>query len=215
MSNIEHVSTQVQPRMPARPRWNLKSSFYTALGIVAVVTPLVLLTVRKSIWTELEVLTGIVSAIMFAYLTVILFLGVRFDRNERFTIAWPKGKPTDFALAPGDFCGWFTQLGAEAGILGVIVGMLLDIVATFVIVFAVSFLLWIGFNGILAVILAVCLPLFFFYRRVLRSIVTKGRRCRGNIRASLFQSFKSTLGYAVWFYGIFLLAQYVEHVRPN
>jgi hypothetical protein len=215
MDGNQPVLAKASARRPIRPRWSLKSSFYTAIGIVLLVTPLVLLTVRDSVWTEVEVLTGAVFTIMFVYLTVVLFLGVRFDKTESFAIQWPKGRPTDVVLEPGGFCGWFTQLGAEAGILGALVGVVLDILATFVLAFAVSFVIWIGFNGILAAILAVCIPLFFFYRRALRSIVTKGRRCRGNIRASLFQSFKSTLGYAVWFYGIFLLAQYVERVRLN
>jgi Trk-type K+ transport system membrane component len=77
----------------------------------------------------------------------------------------------------------------------------------------ISLLLWIGLNGIGAVILAVCIPLYFFYRRVLRAIVIRGRRCRGNIRASILQALKATLGYAVWFYGIFTLAHYLEHIR--
>ena len=42
-----------------RPRWSLKSSFYTVLGILILATPLVLLTVKKSIWVELEMITGI------------------------------------------------------------------------------------------------------------------------------------------------------------
>jgi hypothetical protein len=200
-----------------RPRWSLISSFYTALGILVLITPLVLLTVKKSIWTELEILTGIISAMMFIYLSVILFLGVRFNKNERICIEWPKGEPfslTDTgSFIPGDTGGFFTELGSEAGIPGIIIGFILDMVATVVIVFLISLLLWIGMNGLEAVILAVCIPLYFFYRRALRAIVANGRSCRGNIGASLLQAFKSTLGYALWFYGIFIMAHYVEHIR--
>jgi len=200
-----------------RPRWSLKSSFYTALGILILVTPLVLLTVKKSIWTELEILTGIISAIMFVYLSVILYFGVHFDKHERIIVDWPKASPIDISDAgsfiTGDFGGFFTDLGSEAGIPGIIIGFILDIFATFIIVCLISLLLWIGLNGIEAVILAVCIPLYFFYRRALRAIVIRGRRCRGNIRASLLRAFKSTLGYAVWFYGIFMLAHYVEQLR--
>jgi cellobiose-specific phosphotransferase system component IIC len=199
-----------------RPRWSLKSSFYTALVILILVTPLVLLTVQKSIWTELEMITGIISAMMFIYLAVILYQGVRFDKNERIIIDWPKESPIRLSDAgsyvTGDFGGFFTELGSEAGIPGLIIGFILDIFATFIIVFLISLLLWIGLNGIEAV-LAVSIPLYFFYRRALRAIVIRGRRCRGNIVASLLQALKSTLGYAVWFYGIFMLAHYVEHIR--
>ena len=200
-----------------RPRWSLKSSYYTALGILLLVTPVVLLTIKKSIWTELEILTGIISAMMFIYLAVIFYLGVHFDKHERISIEWPKGEPISLSEAssyiPFDFNGFFTELGSEAGIAGLIIGFILDLVATVVIVFVISLLLWIGLNGIEVVILAVCIPLYFFYRRVLRAIVIRGRRCRGNIGASLLQALKSTLGYAVWFYAIFTLAHYLEHIR--
>ena len=200
-----------------RPRWSLKSSFYTAFGILILVTPLVLLTVKKSIWTELELITGIISAMMFIYLAVILYQGVHFDKHERIIVDWPKESPISLSDAgsyvTGDFGGFFTDLGSELGIPGIIIGFILDIFATFIIVFLISLLLWIGLNGIEAVILAVCIPLYFFYRRALRAIVIRGRRCRGNIGASLLQAFRSTLGYAVWFYGIFMLAHYVEHIR--
>ena len=156
---------------------------------------------------------------MFLYLTIILFLGVRFDKNERFVIEWPKGDPTSIfdaaSFAPGDTGGFFTEIGSEAGLLGIVIGFILDIIATIVIVFVISILLWIGLNGILAVSLAVCVPLFFFYRRALRSVVTKGRRCQGNIKASLLHALKSTLGYTIWFYGIFMIAHHIEQMRPR
>ena len=200
-----------------RPRWSLKSSFYTVLGILILVTPLVLLTVKKSIWTELEIVTGIISAIMFAYLSVILYFGVHFNKHERIIVDWPKASPIDISDAgsyiTGDFGGgFFTDLGSELGIPGIVIGFILDIFATFIIVCLISLLLWIGLNGIEAMILAVCIPLYFFYRRALRAIVIRGRRCRGNIGVSLLRAFKSTLGYAVWFYGIFTLAHYVEQI---
>ena len=59
-----------------RPRWSVKSSFLAAIGTLAVVTPLVLLIVHKSIWTELEAVTAAVSVLMFA------FLGPRIEIGE-------------------------------------------------------------------------------------------------------------------------------------
>jgi hypothetical protein len=203
----------------ARPRWSLKSSFYTAVGIVALVTPLVLLTIGKSIWTELEILTLVISALMFIYLTAVLYLGVRFNKNERFAIEWPKGDPADIFDAslyfPGDTGGFFTGLGAEAGILGAIIGFILDVVATLILAYAISLLLWIGFNGVAVLVPAVGLPLFFFYRRALRAIVLKGRRCQGKPGRSMLHALKSTLGYAVWFYGIFMLAHHIQRFRMD
>ena len=98
-----------------RPRWSAKSSFLAAVGILGVVTPLVLLVVHKSIWTDLEVITAAVAGIMFAFLTAVLHAGVRFDKSERFSIAWPKTNSLDvmdaMSFMPGG-CS-MTILGAS------------------------------------------------------------------------------------------------------
>ena len=201
-------------QISARPRWSLKSSFITALGIIAIITPLILLTVKKSIWTELEIVTGIISVIIFCYLSMVLYLGVRFDKKERFVIEWPQGNLNSLmdatSLIPDDISGVFTDMGSEAGIPGMIIGFILDVIVSIVLVFLISLLFWLGFNGILAVIIAVCLPLFYFYRRVLRSIILRGRNCRANPRLSMIHSIKYTLGYSLWFYGVFCGARLIQ-----
>lgn len=197
-----------------RPRWSLKASFLTALGILCVTTLLVLLAVKKSIWAELEIVTVAISCMMFAYLTTVLHLGVRFDKNERFVIDWPKGRPFDLmdvsVQGAPDTGGLFTELGAESGIAGLLLGLLVDIVASLVLIIVIPVILWLGMNAILAVPIVVGLPLFYFYRRALRGIVLRGRRCRGSIGLSLFHAFTSTIGYTFWFYGIFFLAHRVD-----
>ncbi len=84
-------------------------------------------------------ITGIISAMMFVYLSVILYQGVHFDKNERIIIDWPKESPISLSdagsYATGDFGGFFTDLGSEAGIPGIIIGFILDIFATVIIVF--------------------------------------------------------------------------------
>ena len=198
----------------ARPRWGLKSSFITAIGIVAIITPLILLTVKKSIWTELEIVTGIISVIIFCYLSVVLYLGVRFDKKERFVIEWPQGNMNSLvdatSIITDGIPGIFTDMGSDAGIAGIVIGIILDVVVSIVLAFLISLLFWLGFNGILAVIIAVCLPLFYFYRRVLRSIILRGRNCRGNPKLSMILSIKYTLGYSLWFYGVFCGASLIQ-----
>ena len=195
----------------------MQSSFFAMIGILAVMAPLIFITVRKSIWTELEIITGGVSAIMFAFLTVVLFLGVRFNKAERLTIAWPKTAPRDvfdaMSAFPDGTGGLFTEMGSEAGPLGFVVGLLLDIVATIIMLFLISVILWIGINALYAIVLAVSIPLFYFYRRSIRMIVLKGRTCRHSWNRSAIHAFRSSVLYTAWFYAILVLAHHIERVR--
>jgi hypothetical protein len=70
---------------------------------------------------------------MFAFLTVVLHHGVRFDKNERFSIACPGISPLE--LLNSSFTpdiDSFIDCGAEAGPLGIILGILLSVVGSVV-----------------------------------------------------------------------------------
>jgi len=185
------------------------------VALLIAVTVIVILTVRKSIWTELEIVTAGVALLMFTFLTVVLFLGVRFDKNERFSVAWPQISPMDIFDASSftPDIGSFSEWGAEEGLIGFLIGLLLDFVGSVVLVFLISIALWLGINAFWAIVLAVSLPLFYFYRRSLRTIVVKGRACRGNWSLSVGHALFSTIAYTVWFYVIFVLAHHVEMMR--
>ena len=114
--------------MPPRPQWSLKTSFLTALLLLAVITPLVFLVVHRTLWLELEAVTAVVAVLMFFYLALVLHLGVRFDRNERFTVAWFSGSPgtlLDVTSLTPDF--GFVTLGSDLGPLGCLVGLIVDV----------------------------------------------------------------------------------------
>jgi len=201
-----------------RPRWSLKSSFLTGAGILAVVSVVVLAMLRKSIWEELEIITLIMALVMLIYFTTVLYLGVRFNKHERFSVDWPKGSPQDLldasCYAPDSF-GFFTGAGAEAGFLGIIIGFILDVLVTLVLAYVIACLLWLGINFFIAVIFPISLPLFYFYKRALRGMITKGRTCRGNLARSLLYAFRSAIGYSIWFYTIFLLAHYIQRFNQG
>jgi hypothetical protein len=202
-----------------RPKWSPKSSFLMGVGISIIVTITVLFTLKRSIWTELEIITVVLAFFMFAFLMTALYLGVRFDKRERFSIDWPKGSPSDLIDAsgyvPGDTSGFFTEAGAEAGILGIIFGFILDILVTIILIYLVAFIIWLGLNVFLAAILSVSLPLFYFYRRTLREIVARGKYCRGHVIKSAMLALKSALGYSIWFYTIFFMAHQIEQMHGN
>lgn len=208
-------------RQHRRPRWSVKSSFLTAVALLVAVTIIVFLTVHKSVWTELEVVTTGVALLMFVYASVVLYLGVRFDKNERFVIARPQFTPAmafdaSTVLADAtDATGAFLTWGMEAGPLGCILGILLNVIGSLVLAILISFLLWLGVNALWAASLAVFLPLFYFYRRFLRLVVIKGRSCHRHWGRSVGQASWTTLQYAVWFYLIFVLAHHLGRIIPR
>lgn len=93
-------------------------------------------------------------------------------------------------LGPVDTYGAFATAGAEAGPLGCIAGLLLDLVVSFSLVIAIAFLLWLGMNVITTGVLILFLPVYILFRRSLRAAIVKGRTCHGQVMKSL--------GYAAW-----------------
>jgi len=200
-----------------RPRWSVRTSFLTGVGLVAAITPVVLLVAHKSIWQELEIVTLTLSLLMFAYLWIVLYLGVRFDKAEGFSINWPRKHPRDLLdvldFTPMDSGGFFTEAGTEAGLPGMVIGFLLDILVSLVLALIISALIWLGLNAAIAVVFAVFLPLFYFYRRSLRYVVARGRKCRRKWGKSALYAGGATIMYSVWFYLIFIAAQHVSRLR--
>ncbi len=197
-----------------RPRWSLVSSFLGAMGILAIVTPLVLILVRKSVWEELELLICILSFFVFAFLFMILFYGVRFEKNEKFGFNWLKSNPFDFmGYGPGiDTGGGIGGSLSDAGPFGCLAGLLLDFVVSILLTFLLGVLLWIGLNLIEALITAVSIPLFLVFRRSLRYVVVQGRSCRGSFKKSLLHAAIFTAMGSIWFYSILYAAHLLSRM---
>jgi len=199
------------------PKWSIATSFWFSTTVTVIVTLLITLTVHKSLWVELEIVTGVLAALMFGYFTVILHQGVRFTDTKRAIVDWPAGGMKNlrdtFVWAPD--AGPFTQAGLESGLVGIIVGFLLDIVIMIVFAFLVNLLLWLGLSAIVAIVLF----LFWVHTRWLRYLVTNGRRCRGNWAKSLLHGATTTLRFSVWFYlwfyAAFFIAQKVTELTTH
>lgn len=188
----------------------MASSFWFCAAATAVIVPIVVFAVHKSVWVELEIVTAVLSGLLFVYFTVILHQGVRFTKDRKALIDWPVGRPTslaDYLLIPDT--GYFTAAGAEWGCLGILIGFLLDVAAVIVLVFLISVLLWLGISAIAAVILF----LYWVHTRWLRYLVTTGRHCRGNWAKSLAHGAVTSLRFTLWFYAAFFLAQRIDQWR--
>jgi hypothetical protein len=178
-----------------------------------VVAPVVAWVVHRSVWEELEVVTGVLAALMFAYFAVILHQGIRFTKERRALIDWPRGRPTEVmdALAWSPDVWFFTEAGAESGVIGLVVGVILDIVAMIILTFLAGLLLWLGANAIVAIVLF----LFWVHARWLRYLVTTGRHCRGRWARSLLHSGFTTVRFAMWFYLAFFIARKIGEMRTQ
>jgi hypothetical protein len=82
-----------------------------------------LLVLKKSVWLELHILAGLLVILMFGYLFLVLYYGVRFDRNEQYSVSWPVSKFETWWDATSQFNtgGTLREGGAEAGPLGIII----------------------------------------------------------------------------------------------
>jgi hypothetical protein len=183
-----------------RPQWNLITSFWAALAIIFLVSVIVFFFLEKTIWVELEIIIAVLSVFMFAFLFVVLYYGVFFDRNQTFAISWKGGQIKDWInWASGvDTRGTFSASGWEAGPLGFLIGLLLDLVVSMVLVFLVALFLWLGIGVVFTAIAAISVPLFFLFRRSIRFVVAKGRFCRGSIGRSVLIAFKATVTNTLW-----------------
>jgi hypothetical protein len=96
----------------ARPKWSLKTSFWSAVVVLAIVSLTIVVLFKKSIWIELEIVTGVLSLFMFAYFFFVLYHGVRFDRKENYTVLWRSRLSKWIDATSGmDTGGFFTQAG--------------------------------------------------------------------------------------------------------
>lgn len=106
--------------------------------------------------------------------------------------------------------GLFTEAGAEAGPLGCVVGLLLDLVVSIILVIVIAFLLWFGINIVTTGIVVLLLPLYLLFRRSLRVAIARGRTCRGNLSKSLKFAFLVTITNMVWLYLIIFTDHHIS-----
>jgi hypothetical protein len=200
-----------------RPKWSLITSFWAAIAIILLVSVIAFFFLKKTIWVELEIVLGIVSLCMFGFLFVVLYCGVAFDRNQTFAFSWKGGEIKDWIdWASGvDTGGTFTASGSEAGPLGFLIGLLLDLVVSVVLVFLVALILWLGIGAMFTAIAAISVPLFFLFRRSIRFVVAKGRFCRGLIGKSVLFAFKATVTNTLWLYAIVVAGHYIARLNGD
>ena len=163
---------------------------------------------KKSLWVELEIVVAFLCIFYLVYLYILIFKGIRFNKNETYSINWKPfdtDKPCLDMIGPVGSYGTFASAGAEAGPLGCLAGIVLDIVVSIFLVVIVAFLLWLGMNVITTGILILFLPLFILFRRSLRIALAKGRSCHGQVGRSFLYAALATSLNMTWLYGVIYL----------
>lgn len=197
-----------------RPKWSIKTNFWSIVTVAAGISLIVLFGLKKNLWIELEIIVGILSFFFFLYLSYILFHGIRFDTNEKYTITW---KAIDFStVAEGssylDTGGSFSSVGGEGGLLGLIIGFIIDILISIIISLIIAVLIWLGINLFLTSVLVLFLPIFYLFKRSLRFVVAKGRYCYKNFTKSGLYALQATFVGSIWLYCILILGHYLSRI---
>jgi hypothetical protein len=197
-----------------RPRWSFKTHFWGAATVVLLVSLTTLLVLKQSVWAELEILTGILSLFMFAYFFLLLYHGIRFDKNEQYLILW-WSQLTDWldATPSLDTGGTFAEGGAEAGPLGMIAGFLLDILVSIILTLLLAVVLWLSLNVFVTAVVLLGAPLFFLFRRSVRYVVAKGRACHKDSSRACWFALRATFVNTLWFYAILEGAHYIARLN--
>jgi len=196
-----------------RPKWSITTQFWAAVSIAVLSSVAVFLLSKKNIWNELEIIVSVLSIFTFIYFLVLFYHGVRFDRNEVYSITWKPFNFEGWADTVGygvDTGGIFTSAGAEAGPLGCLVGLLLDILVSILLIVLVAVLLWLGFNVLTTGIMIVMIPLYFLFRRSLRVAVVRARACHGDLKKSTIYALGATVVNMAWLYLIIFAGHHIS-----
>jgi hypothetical protein len=208
LATKEEMKTAAQIR---KPRWCIQTHFWAALCIVLLTSTIVIFVMKRALWVELEVVVGLVSVFHLIYMYLLVFKGVRVNKNESFSIDWKPFKLESSGIEHlwmVDTGGAFTTAFAEAGPIGCLAGIVLDIVVSIFLVVIIAFLLWLGMNVITSGILILSLPIYILFKHSLRVAIAKGRTCQGNASKSISYAVWSTILNMTWLYAVIYLGHF-------
>jgi hypothetical protein len=202
----------LEPKLSRRPRWSLKSSFGFALGTAAVVVPSTLIFLRTSLWIELEAVAALLTLPWFLFLWSVFYRGVRFDKKERFAIAWRPCPPTGAGIPDASL--YLSDVGCMTTGSGLFLDVIVSLLVTFSLAAALLFALWLGLSVLWVAFIVILTTAFAFWTRLLRYLAGRGRSCRGNLLLSMRTALLFSLAFSGWFYAVVYVAHVtVEHIQ--
>jgi hypothetical protein len=199
---------------------NAKSVFIVTLLVIFVTIIgvwLYGLRLERTVFENAVISTGILSGVLFLFMTVGLFRGIKLKddmgsvigrqnkkSNSRssgfdfpdFSDAGGKGSnsSSDFSDADGDGC--------EGIIGGILLWVLVTVVAG-ILIWLLATLLW-------PVILVIIAMLYWVFFRALRLVFKNSARCKGKLGVSILYGLGHTLLYTGWIYGVIVGIHYLK-----
>ena len=198
-------------RLPKRvryPVWSVKTITVLAILVIALTATSVFLIGKKPLFYKTELTLAIIAAVLFAFLTVGLYRGVRVKRWDLPGVdvkGVSAGEVMDYLPDAGNLADGIDPGDLGEGCLVSLVGLLLAIVVGIVLLL----LLWVFLNlGILLWVFLIAALSYVFYL-ALRQIFAKSRVCKGNLAASLGYALLYTVLYTGWLFALVWVAHRV------
>jgi hypothetical protein len=191
------------PKRVRYPVWSVKTITVLCILVIAITATSVFLIGKKPLFYETELTLAIIAAVLFVFLAVGLYRGVRVRRRDLpgvdikgvglddLTDHLPDANHVPEPLDVGDGC-----VGAIVGLLlGIVVGALLMV------------LLWLLLNlGIVLWVFLTAALAWLFYL-ALRQTFGKSRVCKGKLAPTLAYALMYTILYTGWLFALVWVAQ--------
>jgi hypothetical protein len=189
-----------------RERWNLKAGFWAMVAIVAFDFLLVCVILDRPLWQELEIASAFVGLFVWISLTLMLYFGVRMDRDcswtyfsnrSRWDTASEMARGIDIGLP--DF-----SLGDDP--ISLLLSLIFGLVAIVLLSVAIAGLLWLGLEMAYGALWMVFGALFVAFHWSLRWLIARHRRAERRWWPALWGGFKGGLLASSGFFATALLA---------
>ena len=185
-----------------KPKLILKGKviFITAILTTALTTLIIHITgleVNRPLGSNLFLSLGIISIVLFLFLTITLFKGTKLIND------YPKFKSYEIGtiMQSPELPDIGLDVGEGPG--GIILSIILWVAMAVLLVLLVIFFEAIVWMSVFVLFAAI----YWVFIRALRLVYYKGRKAQGDFKASIFIALIYTLLYSGWLYGIALIAK--------
>lgn len=176
-----------------RERWSLKAGFWAMMTIVLFDVALVCLVLDRPLWQELEIASAIIGMFVWASLTLMLYFGVRTDRDHSWTyLSNRKRWDTASDMARGMDIG-FPDFNLGDDPISLLLSIFFGVIAVLLLSIAVAGLLWLGLEMAYGALWMVFGALFLAFHWSLRWLIARHRRAERRWGAALWGGFKGGL----------------------
>lgn len=201
------IANQDTDKIPAekRPKWSLKTVFWVFVWIVLLSAAGVLLLSHTALWLELEMVAAVVALAVFFFYCWVLYHGVHFHDDDQLMITFVQGNVVD----PGWPDGGFGLASGADDPIGCIIAILLEVVLYLLFAIVLSFLFWIGLNGLLMCVALIAMPLFYIFRSSVRFVLRNAPVCHHNLLKSAVVAAGFSFLKTCWFFAVIAGAHYL------